>query len=102
MHRNTTTPARPRLSRLPRAQAKPPLFELLGAQTAAGIHLTENFAMLPASSVSGWYFNHPESKYFAVGKLAPDQIKDCAERMEIPAAEAENWLAPYLDYEPAS
>ncbi len=86
----------------PEHKAKPPLFELLGAQSAAGIQLTENYAMLPASSVSGWYFNHPESKYFAVGKLALDQIKDYAERMEMPVAEAEKWLAPYLDYEPAS
>ena len=54
--------------------------------------------MMPASSVSGWYFNHPESKYFAVGKLAADQIKDLAERMELPIAEVEKWLAPYLDY----
>ncbi len=85
----------------PEHKAKPPLFELLGAQSAADIQLTENYAMLPASSVSGWYFNHPESKYFAVGKLALDQIKDYAVRMEIPVTEAEKWLAPYLDYDPA-
>ena len=52
---------------------KPPLFELLDADRATGITLTESFAMFPASSVSGWYFNHPDSKYFAVGKLAKDQ-----------------------------
>jgi 5-methyltetrahydrofolate--homocysteine methyltransferase len=85
----------------PDHQAKPPLFELLGAQTATGITLTESYAMFPASSVSGWYFNHPDSKYFATGKLAKDQIEDLAKRMEIPVADAEKWLAPYLDYDPA-
>ena len=85
----------------PDHKAKPPLFELLNAQAATGIQLTESFAMFPASSVSGWYFNHPESKYFATGKLALDQITDLAGRMEIPVAEVEKWLAPYLDYEPA-
>ena len=82
----------------PDHQAKPPLFELLGASAATGITLTESYAMYPASSVSGWYFNHPDSKYFAVGKLAKDQIEDLAKRMEISVAGAEKWLAPYLDY----
>jgi 5-methyltetrahydrofolate--homocysteine methyltransferase len=82
----------------PDHQAKPPLFELLGAQATTGIILTESNAMHPASSVSGWYFNHPDSKYFATGKLAKDQIEDLAKRMEIPVADAEKWLAPYLDY----
>jgi 5-methyltetrahydrofolate--homocysteine methyltransferase len=80
--------------------AKRTLFDLLGAETATGIALTESFAMHPASSVSGLYFNHPESKYFAVGKLGKDQIGDYARRQTIPVAEAEKWLAPYLDYEP--
>ena len=82
----------------PDHQAKPPLFELLGAQTLTGITLTESNAMHPASSVSGWYFNHPESKYFATGKLMKDQVEDYAHRMEMPVAQAEKWLAPYLDY----
>ena len=56
------------------------LFELLGAGAATGITLTENFAMPPASSVSGLYFNHPDSKYFAVGKLGRDQVEDYARR----------------------
>lgn len=55
-------------------------------------------AMFPASSVSGHYFNHPDSKYFAVGKLAKDQVEDYAQRKQIPVMEAEKWLAPYLDY----
>jgi 5-methyltetrahydrofolate--homocysteine methyltransferase len=77
---------------------KPPLFELLNATEATGISLTESCAMSPASSVSGHYFNHPDSKYFAVGKLAKDQIEDYAERKGIAVAAAEKWLAPYLDY----
>jgi 5-methyltetrahydrofolate--homocysteine methyltransferase len=75
------------------------LFDLLGAEAAAGITLTESFAMAPASSVSGLYFNHPEAKYFAVGKLGNDQIEDYARRKAIAVSEAEKWLAPYLDYE---
>ena len=77
------------------------LFQLLDASTATGISLTENCAMYPASSVSGLYLNHPESKYFAVGKVARDQIEDYAARKGISTAEAEKWLGPYLDYTPA-
>jgi 5-methyltetrahydrofolate--homocysteine methyltransferase len=76
---------------------KPPLFDLLNATEATGIVLTESNAMFPASSVSGHYFNHPESKYFAVGKLAPDQVEDYAARKGMPLTVAEKWLAPYLD-----
>ncbi len=77
---------------------KPPLFDLLNATALTGIKLTESNAMFPASSVSGHYFNHPESKYFAVGKLAKDQIEDYSARKAQPVAESEKWLAPYLDY----
>jgi 5-methyltetrahydrofolate--homocysteine methyltransferase len=77
------------------------LFDLLGAEAATGITLTESFAMHPASSVSGFYFNHSEAKYFAVGKLGRDQIEDYARRKNLAVAEAEKWLAPYLDYNPA-
>jgi len=77
---------------------KPPLFDLLNAEATTGIKLTESNAMFPASSVSGHYFNHPDSKYFAVGKIAKDQIEDYSARKSIPAAESEKWLAPYLDY----
>ncbi len=76
------------------------LFDLLAAESATGITLTENFAMHPASSVSGQYFNHPDSKYFAVGKLGQDQIEDYARRKSISRSEAEKWLGAYLDYEP--
>jgi len=77
------------------------LFDLLGAESAAGITLTENFAMQPASSVSGLYFNHAAARYFAVGKLGRDQVEDYAGRKGIPVAAAEKWLGPYLDYDPA-
>lgn len=77
---------------------KPPLFDLLNAAKDTGITLTENNAMSPASSVSGFYFNHPDSKYFAVGKLAKDQIQDYASRLSTTPIVTEKWLAPYLDY----
>ena len=57
------------------------------------------FAMLPTASVSGFYFSHPESSYFAVGKVGDDQVADYARRKGIPVAEAERWLAPNLAYE---
>ncbi|HWA86073.1 MAG TPA: vitamin B12 dependent-methionine synthase activation domain-containing protein [Opitutus sp.] len=79
---------------------KPPLFALLDATAATGITLTESNAMHPASSVSGFYFNHPDSKYFAVGKLGKDQIEDYSNRRRQPASESERWLAPYLDFDP--
>jgi 5-methyltetrahydrofolate--homocysteine methyltransferase len=80
---------------------KPLLFDLLNATAATGITLTESCAMHPASSVSGWYFNHVDSKYFGVGKLGLDQVTDYARRKGQTQAEAERWLGPYLDYNPA-
>jgi len=77
---------------------KPNLFELLNESEATGITLTESNAMFPASSVSGFYMNHPESKYFATGKLAKDQVEDSSVRKQQPVTESEKWLAPYLDY----
>ena len=62
--------------------------------------LTESCAMLPASSVSGFYLSHAESSYFAVGKIGRDQLEDYARRKGMDSAEAERWLAPYLAYEP--
>ncbi len=79
--------------------AKPVLFDLLNATDATGIILTESCAMSPASSVSGWYFNHPESKYFSVGKLGRDQIEDYASHKDQPIDDTERWLGPYLDYD---
>jgi 5-methyltetrahydrofolate--homocysteine methyltransferase len=78
---------------------KGPLFELLGAERI-GMRLTESNAMYPAAAVSGFYFSHPESQYFAVGKVGRDQIEDYARRKGMPVAEAERWLAPNLAYEP--
>ncbi|MGE0710368.1 MAG: methionine synthase [Planctomycetota bacterium] len=75
---------------------KPRLFELLGAQQAVGVRLTESLAMDPPASVSGLYFAHPEARYFAVGKLGQDQLEDYAGRLGITLEEAERWLAPYL------
>ena len=80
---------------------KPVLFSLLGAHAATGITLTESCAMSPASSVSGWYFNHPDSKYFGVGKLGQDQVADYAARKGQSVAETEKWLGPWLDYDPS-
>jgi len=77
------------------------LFELLQAGRNAGITLTESFAMLPASAVSGFYLSHPDSAYFAVGKIGRDQVEDYARRKGFTIAEVERWLAPYLAYEPA-
>ena len=75
------------------------LFELLRA-SEANIELTESYAMLPASSVSGFYLAHPQSRYFAVGKLGRDQVEDYARRKALPLREIERWLAPNLGYEP--
>ena len=79
--------------------AKGPLFRLLDAERSAHMRLTESFAMLPAAAVSGFYLSHPESSYFAVGKLGRDQVEDYARRAGMTLAEAEKWLAPYLAYE---
>jgi 5-methyltetrahydrofolate--homocysteine methyltransferase len=77
---------------------KKTLWELLDVEKNAGIKLTESFAMWPGSSVSGLYFSHPESKYFAVGKLGRDQIQDYHSRKGMSITEVERWLGPYLDY----
>jgi 5-methyltetrahydrofolate--homocysteine methyltransferase len=79
--------------------AKGALFRLLDAERRARMRLTESFAMLPASAVSGFYLSHPESSYFAVGKIGRDQVEDFARRAKMTLAEAEKWLAPYLAYE---
>ena len=75
------------------------LFALLDATNATGIHLTESLAMYPASSVCGWYFAHPESKYFGIGKIEKDQVIDYAKRKNMDIEEAERWLRPVLEYD---
>jgi len=77
------------------------LWDLLDAEQHTGIKLTESFAMYPGASVSGLYFAHPESKYFAVGKLGKDQVGDYAKRKDFTVAETEKWLGPWLNYPPA-
>ncbi len=72
------------------------LFDLLEAEKVTGIHLTETFAMFPASSVSGLYFAHPQAKYFAVGKIDHDQVKDYAARKQMDVTTMERWLSPNL------
>lgn len=74
------------------------LFKLLDAEKKTGIRLTENLAMNPAASVSGWYFAHPESKYFGLGKIAKDQVQDYAKRKGITMEEVEGWLSSDLNY----
>ena len=76
------------------------LFALLEAQHNAEMQLTESYAMLPAAAVAGFYLSHPEADYFAVGKVAPDQLADYARRKGMGVAEAEKWLAPWLAYDP--
>jgi 5-methyltetrahydrofolate--homocysteine methyltransferase len=78
---------------------KPMLFKLLDAEKKAGITLTESNAMYPASSVSGWYFSHPDSKYFGIGKIAKDQVEDYAKRKNMKAEEIERWLQSVLNYD---
>jgi 5-methyltetrahydrofolate--homocysteine methyltransferase len=78
------------------------LWKLLDVEKNAGIKLTESFAMWPGSSVSGLYFAHPESKYFAVGKLGRDQLLDYHVRKSMTLQKAERWLGPYLNYEPGA
>jgi len=75
---------------------KPALFALLQAEQNTNISLTENYAMLPASSVSGFYFAHPESHYFGIGKIAEDQVIDYAKRKEMDVTTIKRWLATHL------
>ncbi|HEY6563172.1 MAG TPA: vitamin B12 dependent-methionine synthase activation domain-containing protein, partial [Pirellulaceae bacterium] len=75
------------------------LFDLLDAEKNAGMELTESFAMTPAASVCGWYFSHPEARYFAVDRITREQVEDYARRKGMSLAETERWLAPNLGYE---
>ena len=79
---------------------KTTLFDLLGARSV-GLDLTESFAMTPASSVSGLYFSHPQSKYFAIQRIGRDQVTDYASRKGMEVSEVERWLRPVLAYEPS-
>ena len=81
---------------------KATLFKLLDAENAIGVRLTEHYAMYPAAAVSGWYFAHPEAKYFNAGKIARDQVVSLAERKGVNTGVVERWLQSNLDYEPSS
>jgi 5-methyltetrahydrofolate--homocysteine methyltransferase len=82
----------------PEHSEKGPLFDLLQAPDNAGITITDSFAMLPTAAVSGFYFSHPEAKYFATGKITKEQVESYAERKDWSVEEAERWLAPVLSY----
>jgi 5-methyltetrahydrofolate--homocysteine methyltransferase len=70
-------------------------------ESKIGLKLTESFAMWPAAAVSGWYFAHPTSRYFGVGKIGKDQVEDYAARKKMTVSEVERWLSPILNYDPA-
>ncbi|WP_026177297.1 methionine synthase [Thiobacillus denitrificans] len=84
----------------PEHSEKAPLFAVLDATARIGVELTENFAMWPGAAVSGFYLSHPDSQYFAVAKVARDQVEDYARRKGWTLTEAERWLAPNLGYQP--
>jgi len=84
----------------PEHSEKQSLFRLLDAGRNAGMELTESFAMLPAAAVSGYYFSHPQSQYFVVGRVSREQAADYAARKGITLAQAERLLASNLDYDP--
>ena len=84
----------------PEHSEKATLFKLLDAEHKIGVKLTESYAMWPGSSVSGFYYAHPESRYFGVGKIERDQVEDYAKRKGWDLATAERWLAPLLNYDP--
>ncbi|MEC9388909.1 MAG: methionine synthase [Myxococcota bacterium] len=83
----------------PDHRSKTLIFELLGAEAALGVSLTESMAISPASSISGWIFAHPDARYFGVGKIDRDQVADYAARTEGTVEETERWLSPYLGYD---
>ena len=77
---------------------KTDLFKLLDVENAIGITLTESLAMWPASAVSGFYYSHPQSKYFGLGKIEKDQVEDYTKKRGMGIEEAERWLSPALNY----
>jgi 5-methyltetrahydrofolate--homocysteine methyltransferase len=84
----------------PEHSEKGGLFRLLDAGANAGMSLTESFAMLPTAAVSGYYFSHPQSQYFVVGRVSKEQVADYARRKGVDVAQVERWLASNLDYDP--
>ncbi|MFD1093631.1 methionine synthase [Providencia vermicola] len=84
----------------PEHTEKEKIWQLLGVEKQVGMKLTSSYAMWPGASVSGWYFSHPDSKYFAVAQLQKDQIMDYSQRKGMSVTELERWLAPNLGYDP--
>ena len=84
----------------PEHTEKATLWQLLDVEKNTGITLTESMAMWPGASVSGFYYSHPQSQYFVVGRIGKDQVEDYAARKGMSLAEAERWLSPNLGYEP--
>lgn len=82
----------------PEHTEKGTLWKLLNVEENTGIKITESFAMYPAASVSGWYFSHPESRYFGLGQISEDQVTDYADRKGIDKKDMERWLAPVVNY----
>ena len=83
----------------PEHTEKRTLWQMLDVETNTGMLLTESCAMYPAASISGWYFSHPEARYFGLGQIGKDQVEDYAERKGMSIAEVEKWLAPVLNYD---
>ena len=83
----------------PEHSEKATLFKLLDASRNTGMELTESFAMQPGASVSGWYFAHPQARYFGVSRVERDQVEDYARRKGMSVSAAERWLAPVLGYD---
>ncbi|WP_125781859.1 methionine synthase [Pseudoalteromonas rubra] len=86
----------------PEHTEKDKIWQLLDVESRIGMKLTSSYAMWPGAAVSGWYFSHPDSKYFAVAAIQQDQVEDYAQRSNMTLAEAERWLSPNLGYEPQS
>ena len=84
----------------PEHTGKDTLWDMADVEANTGIQLTESRAMWPGAAVSGWYFSHPESRYFVVGRVAKDQVRDYAERKGWDVETAEKWVGPNLGYEP--
>ena len=84
---------------MPGSHGEAKLWKLLDVERNAGIRITESYAMFPTAAVSGWYIGHPDSRYFAVGKIDRDQVEDYAQRKGISVDEAQKWLGPNLGYD---
>ena len=84
----------------PEHSEKARLFAMLDATRHTGLELTESYAMYPTAAVSGYYFSHPRSQYFVVGRVSKEQVEDYARRKGVTVLQAERWLASNLDYDP--